>query len=166
MTKLPSVTVAQVLAWRPCPPYTRERIRELFGRKRRFTCDDFARLEIPIQDKLWCILHRELIPDKELTLLACRYAKRTLGYECKAGREPDERSWNAIRVARRFIAGEVSQAELASAWAAAWAAARGAAWAARAAKGAAAEAAAGASAYAAEIRWQFRAALKVARKTI
>ena len=57
-----------------------------------------------------------------LHLFACWCAERALKAERKAGREPDARSWAALEVKRRWIAGEATDAELAAARAAARAA--------------------------------------------
>jgi len=65
---------------------------------------------------------------KELRLFACDCAERTLKRERKAGREPDERSWKAIIVSRRYANGEATLEELQAARDAAWDAARDAAW--------------------------------------
>lgn len=78
---------------------------------------------------------------------ACRCAERALLREREAGREPDPRSWEAVRIARAHTAGEATDKELedahAAAWAGTWAAwagasaAREAAWAGAAASAAA-----------------------------
>lgn len=107
------------------------------------------------------------IPDVVLHNLACDCAERALVLQRDRGDEPVPRSWNAIETKRRWLRGEATDDELASAWAAAraaaWDAAWGAAWtaartAARAAARAAAWAAAGAAARAAargeERLWQ------------
>mgnify|MGYP001597171842 CR=1 FL=1 len=76
---------------------------------------------------------------------ACDCAERVM----RATGWADARSWDAVRVARRYANGHATEAELDAAWAAArdaWAAAEGAAWAAGAAAWAAARAAAGAAA--------------------
>lgn len=89
---------------------------------------------------------------------ACDEAERALKAQRKAGDAPDPRSWAAIEAKRKWLRGEITDAELdaasATAWAAAWAAARDAASAtvratARAAAWAAASAAERAAAWAA-----------------
>jgi hypothetical protein len=55
-------------------------------------------------------------------------AENTLKRERKAGHDPDERSWAAVEAKRRWLAGEISDDELAAARAAAWDAAKDAAW--------------------------------------
>ena len=75
-------------------------------------------------------------------LFACDCAERALLREREAGREPDDRSWNAVRVAREYAMGRATDEELGeaeseaidaasrttelssniAAWAAAWAA--------------------------------------------
>ena len=61
-------------------------------------------------------------------LFAADCAERALKRERKAGREPDARSWEAVRVARAFARGEATSEDLAAAWdaagATAWATAR------------------------------------------
>jgi hypothetical protein len=65
---------------------------------------------------------------KQLRVFACDCAERALTRERAAGREPDRRSWEAVVVARRHLAGEATDAELDAARAAARDAARDAAW--------------------------------------
>ena len=100
---------------------------------------------------------------KELRCFACDCAERALKRERKAGREPDERSWKAIIVARRYANGEATLAELnAAAYAAANANANAVAYAAAKVANANAAYAADANAYAAanayanaaETKWQ------------
>ena len=74
--------------------------------------------------------------ERELRLFACACAERALMRERERGREPDERSWRAVEVSRRYAMGEADKAELVlaaesaaarSAWSAAWSAALSAA---------------------------------------
>jgi hypothetical protein len=65
-----------------------------------------------------------------LRRFACDCADGALHRERTAGREPDKRSWEAVRVARRHAIGQARDEDLDAAWAAAWAAARDAVWAA------------------------------------
>jgi hypothetical protein len=113
-------------------------------------------LDIPAKDRLWVILREEIIPERELRLLACKWAREALAV---AG-NPDPRSVAAVDCSERFARGEATAEELAAAraaadaaawdaadaaaWAAVWAAARDAAW-------AAARAASLAAAWAAQI---------------
>jgi len=86
-----------------------------------------------------------------LRLFACWVAERALKAERKAGREPDPRSWNAIKVTRDFVNGTATAQEQGAAWSAAGSAAESAAW-------SAARSAARSAAWGAEHKWQ-RAAL-------
>ena len=106
--------------------------------------------------------------DGLLRAFACDCAERALLRERQQGREPDERSWKVIEVARRYAEGKATEKELRAAEAsaeAAWAAEAAeaarlsaeAAWAAWLSAKASAEAAAKASAEAAEAaeaKWQ------------
>jgi hypothetical protein len=84
---------------------------------------------------------------KELRLFACDCASRALTAERKAGREPDEHSWRAIIVSRRYANGEATLKELSAARSAARSAAESAA-------GSAAESAAWSAAGSAAEKWQ------------
>ena len=79
---------------------------------------------------LWALTVKQT--ERVLHGFACRVAEDALNAERKAGREPDERSWAAIEAKRRWLRGEISDKELAAAWAAAgaaaWDAAGAAAW--------------------------------------
>jgi hypothetical protein len=59
---------------------------------------------------------------KELRLFTCDCAERALKRERKAGREPDERSWEVIIIARRYADGKATLEELNAAYNAAYAA--------------------------------------------
>ncbi len=153
-----TITMEDVLEWGPCTEYDLALLKALADGRRSLTPLEVLALDILIADRLWVVLREELLPAKQLRLFACRCADRAFRTERVAGREPDERSVNAVRIARRFAAGKATDTELAAAWAAAgaaaWAAAGAAAGAAaraaaRAAAGAAARAAAGAAAGAA-----------------
>jgi hypothetical protein len=62
-----------------------------------------------------------------LRLFAVSCARRALLAERKAGREPDKRCWEALRVAKLHANGNANSEDLAAASAAAWDAARGSA---------------------------------------
>jgi hypothetical protein len=182
-----TATLDEIMALGPC--MKREGFAEFFGTRKRLTLDDLVAIpttKLSYEDKLWVLLHEEFIPEKELHLLACRYAERALKREREAGREPDQRSWEVLRVKRRWVAGRATDEELKAAWAAAraaaweaaeaaWAAARAteeaareAAWeaaeVARAAAGAATWEEAWAAAGEEESKWQYHAALRVLRR--
>jgi hypothetical protein len=127
-----SVTVDQVLSWEPCEEYTRARIEELFAGRETINVHDVLEMNIPDEDKLWAVLREEFIPAKILHEFACWVAAIALHKERESGREPDERSWEAIEVKWCWINGRATDSELATAWAAAreTGAAREAAWAA------------------------------------
>ena len=106
-------TLETVMAWGPC--YTREKIAEWFAGRDSLTVADCLALPISDEDKLWCLLHPEVIPESRLHELACQYAERALVRERAAGREPDPRSWAAIKAKRLWICGKIDDAELARA---------------------------------------------------
>lgn len=170
------VTVEQVMDWEPCgfngpdngKNYTEARVRRLFGRRKYMTALQLLVLDIPYEDRLWGALHEELIHPRTICLFACDVTERALKRERKAGREPDPRSWEAVRVSRLYADGKATAEELGAAGAAA-----GAAWvaaweAARVAAGAAARVAAWAAAveaaWAAERKWQVGHLRKMLRR--
>ena len=122
MEKTTKITIELLEKWGSC--YSHEQHLKLFG------CRDFVTpmqvvktKKIPIQDKIWVLLHPEIIPEKELRLLACDFAESAL----KLIENPDPRSVNAIAVSRSFAHGTATTTELAAARDAAGDAARDAA---------------------------------------
>jgi len=124
MNQMPHISADDVISWQPCEEWTPERIRELFPEpvSALDVCDLRRFRGASIEDRLWVLLREEVLPARELRLLACDCAERALRWERRAGREPDERSWSVVAVSRRYANGEASDEELAAAEAAAWAA--------------------------------------------
>lgn len=147
--------------------YSADRLAALYDRPHTplevLTRTDGQWADVPAKDRLWTVLHAGVLPDKTLRLFACDCAERALTNERDAGREPDPRSWTAVEVARKYVIGQATTEDLATAAAdsdaatatrAAARAARAAAYAANAAHAATAAArvaahAANAAAYAA-----------------
>jgi hypothetical protein len=98
-------TVDDIMAERPCDDYTREVVAELVGDG--ITAVQCAALDIPLSDRLWGLVYVWL-DDRQCRLFAADCAERALLCARAAGREPDERSWQAVRVAR----GEATDKEL------------------------------------------------------
>jgi len=123
---------------------------------------EVAALDIPVEDRMWVLLREDVMPARDLRLLACDWAESA----CRKTGWNDERSIAAIAVGRRFAVGEATEAELAEARYAAWEA-RSAAWsdAGWPPRGAAAEATAEASssAWASASSWAAKAAEWAAR---
>ena len=134
MKRLRRITVARIMSWSPCPGWTRERVQAAFGGRRSLTPLEILALgDVPPTDRLWVILREEIIPSRELRLIACWFAERALRSERATGREPDKRSWAAVAVSRRYADGRATAEELSAAEAAAGVAAwdaSAAAWAA------------------------------------
>ena len=151
MEKKYRCTVDDVMSWKPCGwddpengRYQREYVEKLFGRKKYLTASDILCLKIPLEDRFWAVLRAEMVPDKVLFEFACWCAENALRRERRQGREPDERSWKAVEMRRRWLRGEATDEELS----AAWSAAESAAW------SAAARSAARSAAESAEREWQ------------
>lgn len=93
-----------------CACYTDARIAALVPED-GMTPMEIAALDIPAEDRLWVLLREEIIPARELRLLACDWAEDA----CEAAGWNDQRSLEAIAVARQFACGEAAVAELAAA---------------------------------------------------
>ena len=118
--RLRRITLAMVMhSWRPHSRWPRERLKAAFGGRRSLTSLEVLGLDVPAQDRLWAVLREEIVPARELRLIACWCADRALSRERAAGCEPDTRSWWAAAVARRFANGRATEAQLAAAGAAA-----------------------------------------------
>ncbi len=132
----PEITVDQVMALGPCREYTRERVVELFGGESTTLLRLIDEVDAPAEDKFWLI--GRVLPARLVHRLACQIAERCLEAAEAKGYEIDPRSWEVIRAMRRWLAGEITDEEMAvakdAAWSAVWAAVRAeteAAWAAR-----------------------------------
>jgi hypothetical protein len=125
MKTLKTINFRTLKHWGPC--YEPERLAA-FAKEPSRTPLEVATLKtgpwrkVSAGDRLWVLLRPQIIPERELRLLACDFAERALKREQKAGREPNARSWAAIKVSRRFADGKATAEELAAAEAAAWAA--------------------------------------------
>ena len=127
------LTVDEVMALSPC--YTRERVEELWTGRDSLGLDEIAALDIPLSDRLWCLLAPGVLPDAVLGELHCRIVDEAVAiYE--RYHPDDHRPRHANEVHRAMLLGEATAED--------WAAARFAAW---AAAGAAARAAARAAAW-------------------
>jgi len=99
-----------------------------------FNARDVLALEsVPVADRLRVVLREQLLPAWILRLFAADCTLRTLINVRRVGREPDQRSWDAVRVVRDYALGRATAEDLSAAWSAAWSAARSAAYAADAA---------------------------------
>ncbi len=134
-----TITVDQLLEWGPC--YDEETIRDLAGDKNEWTALEILALNhVPAKDRLWVVLREELVDAPILHEFACLCAKSVLHMTRDADRKICR---SAIDTKRRWLRGDATDEDLATARATARAAAGAAAWdAAGAAAGAAAWAAA------------------------
>ena len=113
-----TVTLDQFMSFGPC--YTRERLQKIAGAKAEWSALDILALDqVPANDRLWAVLREELIDAPILHEFACRCAEKALARV----ENPDPRSVAAIAAKRAWLRGEISDEQLAAAWAAAWAAA-------------------------------------------
>ena len=127
-----AVTVEQFKKFGPCWLGTakgRERFARIAAIRNEWTALDVLNLpDVSAQDKLWSVLREEFIDAPILHEFACRCAEYALSFVAS----PDPRSIAAIKAKRKWLRGEITDAELAAARAAArdaaWDAASDAAW--------------------------------------
>lgn len=110
-----NITLEQVRdEWRAC--YGADRLAELYDRPHTplevLTRNDGPWADVPAKDRLWTAMHNGVLPDRTLRIFAADCAERALLRERSAGREPDARSWRAVEVARMYVSGTATRAEL------------------------------------------------------
>lgn len=109
---LPLVTPAQFKRFKPCWLETREgcaRYKRIAAMRSEWNALDVLDLEdVSACDKLWSVLRESFLPPMLLHEFACGCAEWALSFICI----PDPRSVEAIRVKRRWMAGEVTDCEL------------------------------------------------------
>lgn len=129
------ITADQIMEHDPCPTnYPRSRIEELIGEGK--TALEILDLDIPAVDRIWVLTCKGLLSEHIQRLFAAACAEGALLRERDLGREPDPRSWGAIRAVKLYAEGNCSLADLvaardaasAAAWGAAWDVAWGVAW--------------------------------------
>jgi len=120
MTNLPTKTIADIRALRPCYDPTQYAPEDWTG-----TALDVLRADaVPAVDRLWVVLNEGWIDHRTMRLFAVWCARQALALIDN----PDPRSVAACDVAERYANGAATAEELAAARAAAWAAAWEAAW--------------------------------------
>ena len=115
-----TVTVEQFKSFRPCWLETAEG-REKFARiaaiRNEWTALDVLNLpDVSVEDKFWSVLREEFIDVPILHEFACRCAEYALSFV----ESPDPRSIAAIEAKRKWLHGEITDAELYAAWDVAW----------------------------------------------
>ena len=129
--KLKRITPEDVMELEPCfPPYDLKYVEKLFGKRKTLNALNILGInDISIEDRFWVVLRDDMLPDRIFHEFACDCAEHVLHlFEDKY--PTDKRPREAIEAKRKWINGEITDEELATARDAAWAAARAAAWAA------------------------------------
>ena len=65
-----NISVDDVMRFGPCDPYDRGRVEELFAGRERVSALDILGADIPARDRLWVVLHEELVPAQVLNEFA------------------------------------------------------------------------------------------------
>ncbi len=106
------ITADDLIGWGSC--WGEKKTRSYFAAA---GVDSFTPLEIlnrsdvSDEDRLWVVLREEIIPERDLRLLACDFADHVM--PIWAGAYPDDtRPQDAIAVARRYANGDASAEEL------------------------------------------------------
>jgi hypothetical protein len=123
-----TVTAADILARGPCGDW-QTRIPQLckqYRRERWSALDVLSIEEVPAQNRLWVVLHPDLLSEAVAIRWLCEIAADAL----RAAQVTDPRSWSGLEARLAYARGEIDAAARDAAWAAAGAAARAAAWAA------------------------------------
>ncbi len=124
-----SITRIQLDSWSPC--YDSDEIDRIVGDQERLTPLQVLDLDISIADRFWVLLRPEVVPERELRLLAADFAEHVAHLWIS----PDGCDWTpaqTLDVVRRFAEGTATREELSAAWDIAWDA-RAVAWGAAAA---------------------------------
>ena len=148
--QIPSWTIDEMLAEKPCEEYTRARLEELWAGRERLTLLDMLDLDIHVADKVWACCRDTPLREPWLfgrVLTRCirdharncsvptvrRWAKRWLSGEDRSAYAADASADAAWADAAAYAATDAADAAADAAWAAADAAAYAACAAARAA---------------------------------
>lgn len=122
-----TVTVGQFRKFGPCWLETaegREKLARIAAIRNEWTALDVLNLpDVSAQDKFWSVLREEFIDAPILHEFACRCAEYALSFV----ESPDPRSIAAIEAKRKWLRGEITDAELDVACDVAWDAAHDAA---------------------------------------
>ncbi len=70
------ITVKDIMAWSPCGQYSQSRVETLIGSGK--TPVEILALDIPLKDRLWAILRKEVFPGVSLRLIACDLGEAVL----------------------------------------------------------------------------------------
>jgi len=90
-------TASDLAGWSPC--WERSRREPIARRQPSWSVMEVLDLEVvPAADRVWLACH--MLPWAQAVLIAADCACRALIHDRAAGREPDPRSWEAVRVAR------------------------------------------------------------------
>ena len=107
-----TVTVEQFKSFRPCWLETvkgRKRFARIAAIRNEWTALDVLNLpDVSVQDKFWSVLREEFIDAPILHEFACRCAEYALSFV----ESPDPRSIAAIEAKRKWLRGEITDAEL------------------------------------------------------
>lgn len=105
------LTVHDVVRMRPCATYAHERVKALWAGRASLSPLEILALNIPIEDRLWCILRPEVVGERTCRILACDFAGHVLPI-WEAQYPTDTRPRVAIETAIRHLNGMATREEV------------------------------------------------------
>ena len=103
------ITTELIMSWNPCAKYPEERIRELIGDGK--TPIEVAGSDIPVEDKVWFLLHIPILTEDQLYQLAREWG----------GKDPPARDiWDAWDAWDETRARDAAWEAARKAWDVAW----------------------------------------------
>jgi hypothetical protein len=101
------VTIDQIIKWKPCAEYNRDRLQELFGKRKTLTAEDIAKLDIRDDDILWALI-RMIKNKKDKILFACACVSRGVNLAYKEGTDEYREAKRIIKRFRKYAHGEIN----------------------------------------------------------
>jgi hypothetical protein len=66
-------TVKQMLAEKPCPEYTPERIAQLWAGRKKLSLEEILQLDIPPKDRIWVVWRPGVLTKKQTVAIHALY---------------------------------------------------------------------------------------------
>jgi len=104
------LTLKRLMSWDPTY-YSEAEILKMSGGRKQIKIDEIFDLKIKVEDKLWLLLREQIFTPRELWLMACDFAQRSLPcwYNIYSN---DPRLCECVKVTRQFVDGKATQQQL------------------------------------------------------
>lgn len=100
-----TVTVDQIASWGPCDSdatHSKEKIKSIYGKRKKITIEDILKCNIPDEHKAWCIIRKEFFTEKQLQKITIFCSKLILPLIEKRYPE-DNRPRKTIEAAKNYL---------------------------------------------------------------